>query len=288
MTETSVGSVSSVLRFPVKSMLGENVAAATVSQRGVDGDRAYALIDEETNKVISVKRPRRWGRIFELSAATKSDGPVEVTFPGGEAMAIDDPALPDRLSAFFGRRVSVAATPPPDATFDEAWERDLKDGADPYFGLPSRDEEGDELIDAGAFMSGQGNFFNFGAVHLVTTATTKRLSEAAPDSRFDARRFRPNIVIDTDEVGFVETGWQGHTLAIGDVRLLVTFTVPRCVMTTLAQGDLPADRDVLRTITAENSVDVFSTGTAYPCVGVYGEVVTGGDVRVGDAVTLIS
>src|SRR5688572_15894544 len=103
-------------------------------------------------------------------------------------------------------------------------------------------------------MSSQGSFFNFGAIHVVTTGTTRRLSALAPESRFDPHRFRPNIVIETDDEGFVETAWQGRTLEIGSARFAVTFTVPRCVMTTLAQGDLPADRDVLRTITRENSV----------------------------------
>ena len=93
-------------------------------------------------------------------------------------------------------------------------------------------------------------------------------------------------MVDTPDDGFVETAWQGRTLAIGEVRLPVTFTVPRCVMTTLAQGDQPADRDVLRTISRENAVDVLETGTPYPCVGVYADVAAPGLVTVGDAVYL--
>ena len=61
-------------------------------------------------------------------------------------------------------------------------------------------------------------------------------------------------------------------------------TVPRCVMTTLEQGDLPADTGVLRTIAEHNSVDCFGTGTKYPCVGVYANVVEGGTVTVGQPV----
>ena len=82
-----------------------------------------------------------------------------------------------------------------------------------------------------------GHFFNYGAIHLVTTSTTRRLGELAPNSRFDPHRFRPNVVIDTCDEGFLETAWQGKTIAIGDARLAVTMTVARCVMTTLAQGD---------------------------------------------------
>jgi uncharacterized protein YcbX len=283
---TSVGVVSSLLRFPVKSMLGERLDAAEVGEQGLVGDRAFALIDQETGKVVSVKRPKRWGRIFELMATTE-DGRVQVEFPDDTQLAIDDPDLPERLSAFLGRRVSVASTPPPDASFEEAWVADLKDDVAPYFDLPARTVDGEgDLIDAGQFMGPLGNFFNFGALHLVTTSTTRRLAELAPGSRFDPHRFRPNVVVDTDGEGFVETDWQGRTLTIGDARLAVSFTVPRCVMTTLEQGDLPADPDVLRTITRHNSVDCFNTGTSYPCVGVYANVIAGGTITIGQPVLL--
>lgn len=289
---TAVGAVSSLLRYPVKSMLGEKLAVVDVAEGGVSGDRAYALVDDETGKVVSVKRPRRWGRIFELTAtsggaASGEGGGVTVAFPDGRRLAVDDPALPGALGDFFGRSVSIATVPPPDARFDEAWVRELKDGASPYFGVPSRTEEGDELVEAGTFMSGLGNFFNFGTVHVVTTGTLRRLAELAPDSRIDADRFRPNIVVETEDDGFVETAWQGRTLAVGPVRLSVSFTVPRCVMTTLPQGDLPADPEVLRTITRHNAVDTFSTGVAYPCVGVYADVTVAGRVAVGDAVGVV-
>ena len=282
-----VGRVSSILRYPVKAMLGEELETVALDQRGVVGDRQYALIDDETGKVVSHKRPRRWGRMFELTGRTSGAGDAVVSFPDGETVAVGDPKLGVRLGEFFGRPVTMADTPPPDARFDEVWVRELKGGAEPYFGMESRLEDGEEMIDGGAFMGPAGNFFNFGAVHLVTTGSVRELTRHAPRSRFDAHRFRPNLVVDTDEDGFVETAWQGRTLQIGPVGLRVSITVPRCVMTTLAQGDLPADRDVLRTIAATNSVDVLQTGTLYPCVGVYADVLAEGEIRCGDPVTLI-
>ena len=198
-------------------------------------------------------------------------------------MSIDDPDLSGVLSEFFGRPVSVASSPPVDATFDESWVRELKDGIDPP--VESRMVDGEELVDAGQTMGPGGHFFNYGLIHLVTTSTTRRLGELAPDSRFDPSRFRPNVVIDTSDDGFVETAWQGTTMTIGDVRLAVSFTVPRCVMTTLAQGDLPADREVLRTIAQHNSVSLGGE-VHYPCVGVYADVVSEGDIRAGDPVTV--
>jgi uncharacterized protein YcbX len=286
MSEVVVGTVSSIRRYPVKSMLGEKLETVALDHRGLVGDRRYAVIDDETGKVVSAKRPRRWGRMYELTGHTSDGGPV-VTFPDGEAVGVSDPKLALRLGEFFGRPVSVSDTTPPDARFDEVWVRELKGGAEPYFGMDSRLEEGEEMIDGGAFMGPQGNFFNFGAVHLVTSGTLSELTRQAPQSQFDADRFRPNLVIETDGDGFVETAWQGSTLQIGPVQLRVSITVPRCVTTTLAQGGLPADREVLRTITAMNSVDVLQTGTPYPCVGVYADVLVEGEIRRGDAVLLI-
>jgi hypothetical protein len=223
--------------------------------------------------------------MFELTATTDG-GIVRVRFPDGETFAIDDPGLVERLSEFFGRSVSVASAPPSEAGYEEAWAGDLKEDAPPYLGMPTETVDGEEFIDGGTFMRANQNFFDFGALHLVTTASTKQLAEHAPETRFDPHRFRPNIVLDTPDVGFVETDWTGRTLTIGDVRLTVGINVPRCVMTTLEQGDLPADRNVLRTISKHNGVDFMGTGTPYPCVGVYADVAQAGEIAVGDTVTI--
>ena len=282
MADAVVGRVRSIRRYPVKSMLGEELDGASVDRRGLVGDRVHAVIDDETHKVVSVKRPKRWGRMFELAAVTRG-GTVEVCFPDGTSTSIADVGLPGRLSAFLGRPVSVASTPPPGATFDEVWMRELKNDIDPV-GRSSRVEDGEEMIDNGQFMSVNGNFFNFGAVHIVTTSSTRRLQELAPTSRFDPHRFRPNIIIDTDDEGFVENDWPGQTLTIGDVRLAVLIPVPRCVMTTLAQDDLPADREVLRTLSQHNTLHV-GVGE-FPCLGVYADVTSNGTIRIGDPVSV--
>jgi MOSC domain-containing protein len=91
-------------------------------------------------------------------------------------------------------------------------------------------------------------------VHVLTTGTIDALRALYPEGRFEARRFRPNIVVSTNEQGFVENDWIGQTLAIGDdVRLQITGPCPRCVMTTLSQGDLPKDPGILRTAAQHNS-----------------------------------
>lgn len=277
-----VGVVAAINRYPVKSMLGEDLSEAILEARGLVGDRLYALIDSQTGKVVSSKRPRLWSRILELRAFL--DDHVRVQFPDGEEYRIEDPDLVTRLSEFFDRPVNVASSPPPGAHFDEIWLRDLMDGAEPYLGKPSWIEEGEEIVSGGTSMGRDGNFFNLEPIHIVTTSSLRALSQASPGSQFSHRRFRPNILVDTIQEGFPELHWPGHILRLGSVRLRVTKIVPRCVVTILAQDELPYDPAVLRTITATNPVDVFGNGVNYPCVGVYAEVLQQGRVHLGDPV----
>ena len=116
-------------------------------------------------------------------------------------------------------------------------------------------------------------------VHLLSTATLDWLQKRYPQGRFEVRRFRPNIVVEaaSSETGFIENGWTGQTLTIGDdVRLSITGPCGRCVMTTLAQRELPKDSGILRTAVQENMGHV----------GVYAAVVRGGTIRRGDRLTL--
>jgi uncharacterized protein YcbX len=123
-----------------------------------------------------------------------------------------------------------------------------------------------------------GTFFDCAVVHLLTTATLDRLRALYPDGRFEVRRFRPNIVVETNgERDFVENAWIGRTLAIGGaVRLSITGPCPRCVMTTLPQGDLAKDKGILRTAAQHNRANV----------GVYASVLQAGKVRRGDSLSL--
>jgi uncharacterized protein YcbX len=121
---------------------------------------------------------------------------------------------------------------------------------------------------------------------LMTTSTVARLEELQPESRFDVRRFRMNLIVDSDESGFVENGWLGRTLDVGDeVSLLAAMPDPRCVMPNLAQGELPRDPRILKTLARHNRLDVAGGGL-YPCAGVYAIAQATGAVRKGDGVSL--
>src|SRR5258707_3632987 len=88
--EYAVGRVVSLWRYPVKSMMGEELNAAEVSERGLLGDRAYALVDALDGKVASAKNPRKWPQMFEYRASFvdpprrgADTPPVGVTLPDG-------------------------------------------------------------------------------------------------------------------------------------------------------------------------------------------------------------
>ncbi len=269
-----VGSVAALWRYPVKSMMGEELNSSQVTDRGLLGDRQFAVVDRATGKVGGAKNPRKWGNFFDFRA-TYSGPPrvgavipqVRITLPDGTEVTTGHGDLEQVLSRAFGREVALEEARPQErssgATAEEYW----PDMA----GLDYRDTVTDFDMPA-------GTFFDIGVVHLLTTATIDRLRALYPQGRFEARRFRPNIVvaIPGEDQGFVENDWVGRTVAIGDgVRLAITEPCPRCVMITLPQGDLPKDSGILRTAAQHNGVNV----------GVYASVVAGGTVRRGDAVS---
>ena len=123
-----------------------------------------------------------------------------------------------------------------------------------------------------------GTFFDAALVHVLTTATLARLWELHPGGRFSLERFRPNVVIkpSDEDAGFTEDAWIGRDIAIGSsVRLRIDAPCGRCVMTTLAQGDLPQDHGILRTAAQYHRANV----------GVYASVAKHGPIRLGDEVT---
>jgi uncharacterized protein YcbX len=253
-------SVVSLWRYPVKSMMGEELNAAEVTEEGLVGDRQFAVVDAATGKVAGAKNPRKWGNFFDFRAvyveppeSGRTLPAVRLTLPDGAVVMSDQSDVEQILSTALGRAVRFARArgngEASGATAEEYWP-DME-------GLEHRDTVTDWELPT-------GTFFDLAIVHVLTTATLNRLRELYPDGRFEVRRFRPNIVVSSEEVGFVENEWVGRVLSIGDeVRLRITEPCPRCVMTTLAQGDLPKDPGILRTAAQENHANV----------GVYADVV---------------
>ena len=123
-----------------------------------------------------------------------------------------------------------------------------------------------------ALASPAGSFFDVSALHIVVRPTLRHLGELEPTSRFAVERYRPNIVVDTEDEPFAENNWTGTSMRFGDeLTASVLFPTMRCIMTTLPQGDLPRDNNVLRALTRHNRIDIPGLGT-WSCVGAYATV----------------
>jgi uncharacterized protein len=270
--------VAALWRYPVKSMQGEELVASEVTTAGLLGDRQFAVVDLATGKVAGAKNPRKWPGFLQFRAGYVSPPaagaalpPVRVTLPDGTSVTSDDGDLPKLLSGALGRDVEFAGTAAFSGGAGDCGAASGAARAEDY--QPHSGDVVDWELPA-------GTFFDCAPVHLVTTATLDRLRLLYPAGRFEPRRFRPNIIVATGPgvSGFVENDWVGRVVAIGDrVRLRVFMATGRCVMTTLAQFDLPRDSRILRTAAQHNDA----------AVGVYAEVVSGGLVRRGDVVTVL-
>ncbi|MDQ3385761.1 MAG: MOSC N-terminal beta barrel domain-containing protein [Actinomycetota bacterium] len=291
---TVVGRVAEVWRFPVKSMLGERLDQVQVSTAGVVGDRSWALVDAEDGKVVSAKNPRKWSRILELRASfleePGADGPaapVRIELPDGTVAASPDPGASDTISAFLGRDVRLRSVPPAVRTMEETWP-DVEGLAPEAFIERTRIDTGvpDETVSdiAMAMAAPPGTFFDLSVLHLITSSTLQELARLQPDGAFDVRRYRPNVLVESEGVGFVENGWVGRRLGLGPAaEMQVALPTMRCIMTTLAIEDLPRDPSLLRTIATHNRLEIGGLGT-WACAGVYGDAAEPGSVAVGDEV----
>jgi uncharacterized protein YcbX len=280
MSNNTTITVSTLWRYPVKSMMGEELNGANITLSGVLGDRAYALIDTQTNNVVSAKNPKKWPNFFSFRAAYtaplefNTTQPVWITLPDGKVLHSDQADLNQQLSDFLGSPVKLATQAPESAKLEQYW--------------PEYEGESNEISnEAVAGDAPQGSFFDYAALHLITTSSIEALQKLYPEGRFEVRRFRPNITIDTSGLtGFVENDWVGKTIKIGDtLRLQVSDPCPRCVMPTLAQGDLPADSGILKAV-AKNRPFVPFAGKELPSVGIYAKVIQAGWVKRGDTIVI--
>ncbi|MBP7777908.1 MAG: MOSC domain-containing protein [Acidobacteria bacterium] len=289
------GTIAGLWRFPVKSMAGERLEHADLSERGLLGDRAYALVDAATGKVASAKSVRLFPNILACQARfvepprAGHDLPaVRIVLPDGTAVTSDAGNRDSVLSSYFKREVTLGRTAPESFTIDQ-YHPDIE-GADP---AGHRDTVVEAKVGSAFFAEAGmaspvpvGAFFDLFPVSVLTTSTLEQLRAHRPQSSIDERRFRMNVIVETTSPGFVENGWVGRDLAIGaTARLHVAMPDPRCVMTTLTQDDLPSDPEILRALVTHNRIQIGDAGQ-FPCAGVYAVVAAGGLLHTGDPVVV--
>ena len=261
-----LGNVAAIRRYPVKSMLGEDLQAVTLTASGLDGDRTVAVIDQQTGRVASAKHPKLWRELLAFAAQWNSGSP-RITLPGGASIAAGDPAAGQVLSRLLHRDVRLATERPERAILARPAPEDVIDNGEdadvPY-----------QTLEIGQGTPGS-TFVDFAPVHLITSATLARVGA-------EMIRYRPNIVVDTrGGAPFAENDWTGRDIWIGRARLRIILPTPRCAVPTLAHGTLSRRTDAVRTLLEHNRIPVPGHGTQ-PCLGAYAQVINAGTVSVGD------
>src|SRR2546422_7602389 len=127
-SEEAAGRVVSLWRYPVKSMLGEELNASDLTERGFLGDRSYALLDPSTGMVVSAKNPRKWARMFEFRAeyvetprTGQSLPPVRITCPDSAIATSDGDDVDSLLSKHLDRSVHLMISAPEASRYEEYW-----------------------------------------------------------------------------------------------------------------------------------------------------------------------
>lgn len=247
--------VAMLSRYPFKSLQGEVLDRVELDAKGIPGDRRWALLDSSTGKTLSAKREPR---LLDAAARTTDDGRVVVTLPDGSEHETTDPALATAAAAWLGRPVAVAHAAESSGVYE--------------FNISSEDDDS-PMMD---IPCPEGTFLDLAAVHILTTASLRAITASYPAGRWEPARFRPSILVESDDEGFVEDAWIGSHVVIGGAVMEPFMPTVRCAMTTRAQLDLPRDIDIAKTVNREHGGSL----------GVYCTVVTGGPVSTGDTLTL--
>jgi uncharacterized protein YcbX len=249
--------VSRLQITPIKGIRLNDVVEVSLSRAGAAGDRRFFLIDERDRKVNG----KALGVLQTVSGSfSEDDGILSLHMPDGELVRAPVALDSSTHEAAFGdfRMGRLVSGPWADALSE-------------LCGRRLRLVMTDSAVDRGTK----------GAVSLISRESVRRLSEQAGVDDVDARRFR--MLIEIDGVpAHAEDSWVGRELRIGGASLRFEGHVGRCLVTCRdpdsGEVTLPT-LDLLRSYRGE-------LDTTEPLAfGIYGRVLQGGVIRVGDPVS---
>jgi uncharacterized protein YcbX len=236
-----VGQVKELWRYPVSSLGGQRCDHIEIDAHGLKGDRKFGIFDPATMSVATPEKEARWRPALFLESTLDGNGNAYVRLPDGSQYRVEDGALISHLSDHFGFSVAIG--------------RYAHIETERFKSLP--------II---------SNRYVPSALHLLTTSSIATLSEMTPTVEVDRRRFRPSVLMTTEnDLGFIENEWVGSVLRIGELRVGVTEKTKRCGMTFIAQPQLLDQPEILRNIVRQNGRNM----------GVYCEPLRPGSISVG-------
>jgi len=223
-----IGQIEAIFRYPVKSMRGEPLDAATLGWHGLDGDRRLALRRLDDRGGFPWLTASKLPDLILFTPQRREDAsgealPTHVRTPEGEEL----PLFGEALAAEVGRR----------------------------YGAPVQ------------MMQLKHGIFDEASISVIASDTVREIGRLAGRSA-DIRRFRPNIVVrSTRAVPFEEDQWVGGVLRFGEAddapAVTVTLRDLRCVMVNFDPDGGSAAPEMMKAVVRanQNHAGVYGTIT---------------------------
>lgn len=248
--------VEGLWRYPVKSLQGEAMTTVSVVEDGILGDRQWGILDVGTGRILTA---RRRPELLDASASLH-DGEPTITLPDGEELTGSGVKTDRSLSEWLHSPVTLVPSRG-------------RAGRAEYFA-----DATDDTSPPVEWTMPEGRFVDAAPVLVVTTSSLRTGASLYPSGVWAARRFRPNLLLATDDDGWAEDGWAARLLQIGSAVLLPTQPCIRCTMVTRQQPGLEPDADIFRTLARHH----------HGHLGMWSTVVTSGTATIGDRASLAS
>ncbi|MGZ8845096.1 MAG: MOSC domain-containing protein [Pyrinomonadaceae bacterium] len=242
-----LGRITHIFRYPVKSMAGESLDVARLGWHGIEGDRRLAV--------------RRLTDRSEFPWLSASKLPQLLLYKPFRLDSNNAELLPTHVRTPEGKEYELLSN-------------ELREEVSGRYGSDV------ELLNLkhGIFDESPISVITLGTVHSIARESGRGVDSC------DLRRFRPNVVIETNSAEpFEENSWVGRTLTFGEgngavpiASIGVTMKDERCVMVNFDPDTAEKDSAVMKTVVRLNG----------NYAGVYGAVVRAGELRVGQVVTL--
>jgi uncharacterized protein YcbX len=245
-----------IWRYPVKSFQGEQLPHAAIEASGARGDRCWGVRDETTGRILTA---RREPQLLLAAASLTADDEPELTLPDGVRCCGSGARTDALLSDWLGKPVTLAPATGDRGATAEYFADATDDTSQPIeWTMPP-----DRFVDAMPLL-------------VLTTSSLRAGARLYPAGQWQARRFRPNLLIDIDADGWVEDGWCGRTVRIGEVELVPREPCVRCTMVTRPQPGLDRDLDIYKTVARHHGGNL----------GAWTAVRTPGMVGIGDRIEI--